>query len=56
MIQHPERINDAGLDLIVQMLKYTPNVRPPPRPSLAAPTRPLSRPCQHARRRRRRSI
>ena len=26
-MQHPERLNDAGLDLIAQMLKYTPNER-----------------------------
>ena len=27
VVQHPERLNDAGLDLIAQMLKYTPNER-----------------------------
>ena len=27
IVQHPERLNDQGLDLIAQMLKYTPNVR-----------------------------
>ena len=27
IVQHPERLNDQGLDLIAQMLKYTPNER-----------------------------
>ena len=30
IVQHPERLNDQGLDLIAQMLKYTPNVRHAP--------------------------
>ena len=27
LVPHPERLNDAGLNLVAQMLTYAPNVR-----------------------------